>query len=226
MSDLSILFSGPMARAILREIEQPGTGKTQTRRILKPLPRRTIFFDPQTAERDQFQEPRYAAGAGLYVREAWRTWAEYDDITPRDLPNNSLIGFEAGQNATIMPPGRLRQGMHMPRWASRITLTVTDVRVQRLQEISEADAKAEGMWSYQTTECDGDPRLDGNAYRETCWHWRRDIEEGDGYSTAKSAFQHLWDSLNVDRGHGWDANPWVAAYTFRPILGNIDEVAR
>lgn len=228
MSDLPILFSAPMVRAILREVEQPGTGKTQTRRILKPLPRRTIFFDPQTAERDQFQEPRYAAGDRLYVREAWHTARSLDGAPPRDIPRDADIEHAATARnyAEIGLKGKMRPAMFLPRWASRITLTVTDVRVQRLQEISEADAKAEGMWSYQTTECDGDPRLDGNAYRETYWHWRRDIEEGDGYSTAKSAFQHLWDSLNVDRGHDWDANPWVAAYTFRPILGNIDEVAR
>lgn len=256
-ADLPIIFSAPMVRAILREIEQPGTGKTQTRRLFKP--RGFEFYtDPVSGDRynqyrpyrdgtwdesrivgsgtmEQFDwgEHLYAylpiaPGDRLYVREAWHTARSLDGAPPRDIPRDADIEHAATARnyAEIGLKGKMRPAMFLPRWASRITLTVTDVRVQRLQEISEADAKAEGMWSYQTTECDSDPRLDGNAYRETYWHWRRDIEEGDGYSTAKSAFQHLWDSLNVDRGHGWDTNPWVAAYTFRPILGNIDEVAR
>lgn len=95
--------------------------------------------------------------------------------------------------------GRLRQGMHMPRWASRLTLTVTEVRVERLQDCSEADAVAEGI----------EP-----GHRLPC---------GGMSHAATDLFCDLWDSIH---GPGaWALNPWVAAYTFRPILGNIDRIA-
>ena len=102
--------------------------------------------------------------------------------------------------------GKFRQGMHMPRWASRITLIVTDVRMQRLQEISSGDATAEGVGQ----DSDG-------------WHDYQ-MPGTQCCANARASFRTLWDSLNAVRGYGWDANPWVAAYTFRPILGNIDQV--
>lgn len=232
MADLPILFSAPMVSAILREIEQPGTGKTQTRRVLKPLPRRTIFFDPSTASRDQFHEPSYAVGDRLYVREAWRVSQTHDATAPRDLQSRTMtVMFEAGGSIATHPTGgwvdgffvdtqewrpdhwrpaddkiewagRFRQGMHLPRWASRLTLIVTDVRVQRLQEISEADARADGALQPWTG-------LAGSACDDT--------------RTGLSEFEVLWDSLNAERAP-WASNPWIAAYTFKPILGNIDQV--
>jgi hypothetical protein len=90
----------------------------------------------------------------------------------------------------------------MPRWASRLTLTVTDVRVQRVQEISEADAVAEGVT----------PSEEPNEMK-----WEH-------YAPHGVAFRTLWDSLNAKRGYGWDANPWVAAYTFTATRQNIDQV--
>jgi hypothetical protein len=93
---------------------------------------------------------------------------------------------------------RLRSPIHMPRWASRITLTVTDVRVQRLQDISEADAVAEGSF---------EPDEDFSNY---------------GPKGGRSAYRMLWTSL-----HGpdaWNANPWVWVKTFDVHLGNIDSI--
>lgn len=192
MRNLPILFSAPMVRATLREIEQPGTGKTQTRRVLLPLPRRTIFFDPKTAGPDQFQPPRYAIGDLLYVREGWHAARSLDNTSPRDIPRDADIEYAATARsyAEIGLKGKLRPGMFLPRWASRITLIVTDVRVQRLQAISYADVEAEGI-----------------------------------VPPSGSAFSTLWDTLNAKRGCGWDMNPWVAAYTVKPILGNIDTIA-
>lgn len=101
------------------------------------------------------------------------------------------------------PPGgspcRWRPSIHMPRWASRLTLIVTDVRVQRLQEISETDARAEGAIALGADESP-DP-----DHRSFVW----------GFST-------LWNSL-----HGpdaWDANPWVVALTFTVHRCNIDQM--
>jgi hypothetical protein len=233
MADLRIPFSGPMVRGLLREIERPGTGKTQTRRFLT-----TACDEPPAFVQDgvvtafdekarPYRWPRTKAiGDRLYVREAWRAESTFDHWKPRDIPVGSRIECEADRTFEAAQCwGKLRPAMFMPRWASRITLIVTDVRVQRLQEISEADAAAEGLWSYEMAECDGDPRLDGQLYRSTFWHWRHDIEEGDGYSTAKNAFRQLWGSLNAARaGCSWSDNPWVVALTFRPFLGNIDQI--
>jgi len=229
-----MLYSAPMVRAILREIENPGTGKTQTRRTLKPLPRRTIFFNPQTAGKEQFQKPRIAVGDRLYVREAWRVSRMHDRTAPRDLkPRTMTVFFEAGGSVAnqdapgdwkpaVWPEigerpdwaGKFRQAMHMPRWASRITLEVTGVKVERLQDCSEADAIAEGI-EFCPIEEDG---LGG-------WKCYAPEPKGqDEWSSPYHSYRTLWDSIN---GPGaWDKNPWVAAYTFRSVLGNIDQIAR
>ena len=98
--------------------------------------------------------------------------------------------------------GRWCRSIHMPRWASRILLEVTDVRVQRVQEISEEDARAEGVTV---------PAAVLQAAREAtseydCVNW----SYVDGFAT-------LWDSINKGRGYGWDVNPWVWAITFKQI---------
>lgn len=212
MADLPIPFSAPMIRALLREIEAPGTGKTQTRRPHPPEPRfvpdgcRRVdlggrprwwdFWAYDRAETQRFKLP-YAVGDRLWVREHWRTWTAYDDLSPRDLHRGSGVQYVADD--PISPwDSRFRQGMHMPRWASRITLLVTDVRVERLQNCSEADAVAEGCKGYVS----------------------RDGEDG---LSPQEEYRTLWDQIN---GPGaWAQNPWVAAYTFRPVLGNIDKIA-
>lgn len=88
-------------------------------------------------------------------------------------------------------PG-LKPSIHMPRWASRLTLEMTDVRVQRVQEISEPDAYAEGI--------------------ET-----GTVVQDFGMDHARPAFRTLWDSLNAKRGHSWESNPWVWCLTFRRV---------
>jgi hypothetical protein len=105
-----------------------------------------------------------------------------------------------------------RPTIFMPRWASRLTLIVTDVRVQRLQDISEGDARAEGVEHRTVTKLNGsDPQK---------WWFGHE----NGRATAKSAFRDLWDSLNAKRSYGWDANPWVCAVTFTAHQRNIDHL--
>lgn len=203
MTDRPILFSGSMVRALL------DGRKTQTRRVLSNARFASIFngewadsyvLDPGNASwRDQ--EARYRVGDRLYVREAWRVPAQDDKIAPRDL-ERQIIGYEADCVAGQIPStGKFRQAMHMPRWASRLMLPVSEVRVQRLQDISEADAKAEGM----TGEfCDYELYGQSKPYRYE--------------------FCGLWDSLNAGRGFGWETNPWVVAVTFTVERRNIDEV--
>ncbi|WP_024586055.1 hypothetical protein [Aliihoeflea sp. 2WW] len=217
MADRPILFSGPMVRALLA-----GT-KTQTRRVLSNDKHASLFngqwadsyvLDPGNAGWRE-REVRFAEGDRLYVREAWRSDAAYDDLSPAAMGGDEPIRYEAdgahqawGYPA-ISKPGRFRQGMHMPRWASRLTLIVTEVRVQRLQEIIEADAIAEGV------ECWSEPGLVS---------WR--VDDAMSFVGAVDAYRLLWDSLNADRGYGWSANPWVVAYSFTVHLGNIDQIGR
>jgi hypothetical protein len=94
----------------------------------------------------------------------------------------------------------------MPRWASRITLEIVDVRVQRVQEISEEDAKAEGLCSFS-------PEF-GSHGLVYGWGGER-INGFTSWAYPKDAFWALWDSINAKRGYGWDTNCWVWVIEFR-----------
>lgn len=230
MTDRPILFSAPMVRALIA-----GT-QTQTRRILNPQPYplegRLGFWNASGAvggricisDRALLDLHRKAKpGDRLYVREAWRVSQKWDETPPRDLPPRTMTIFcEAGGSIANQksgkwepdndyPPsrpdwvGKFRQAMHMPRWASRITLIVESVKVERLQDISKADALAEGIEQH------------GRFYGVA------DAEWDEAELSAIMAYRRLWNRINgVD---AWGANPWVVAYTFRRIMGNIDAIA-
>lgn len=90
----------------------------------------------------------------------------------------------------------------MPRWASRITLEITDVRVERLQDITEADARAEGF-----VERNQGPLMQ-----------RCGLPDGDElHDTCRNAFASIWERLNKARGFGWESNPWVWAISFKRV---------
>lgn len=154
MTDRPILFSGPMIRALLEG------RKTQTRRILKPqppadmglvgvyAPALTAVFGYVTPDAD-FKVPlRYMPGDRLWVREAWKP-------IPKSRPGGYFVPgspfygldtfYRADGNCPLWANGPWKPSIFMPRSASRLTLIVTDVRVQRLQEITWQDAKAEGV---------------------------------------------------------------------------------
>jgi hypothetical protein len=216
MTDRPILFSAGMVRALL------DGRKTQTRRVLTKLRRfgqilefersDTPGYDWHFRDRQmRWHDLRhakllsylpFAVGDRLYVREAWRTAAHLDRFSPKLLPVDTPVFFEADAGGdAIGATGKFRQGMHMPRWASRLTVTVTDVRVQRLQAISPEDAIREGY------PFDAPPA----ESRGTYIFWYRD----------------LWDSLNdkPERpGCAWRDNPWVVAVSFTVERRNIDEV--
>ncbi|MBR9766466.1 MAG: hypothetical protein GYB53_23855 [Rhodobacteraceae bacterium] len=231
MTDLPIPFSPAMARAAY------DGRKGQTRRMPKICGHKTIsefgksdtpgydwhFRDAQLrwhdiSHNDLLARLPYQVGDRLWVREAWRTCSQMDVIPPREMSPYEPIRYEADgfirELACMMiKPGRFRPPMFMPRWASRMTLIVTDVRVQRLQEISEQDAIAEGVEPYSGI----DPYCSGYL------NYRNDSEDGH-WLTAQNSFRSLWDSLNEARGFGWDANPWVAAYSFTVHRCNIDQM--
>jgi hypothetical protein len=249
MADRPIIFSAPMVRALL------SGRKTQTRRIPRLL-KGCWIEDGQiwamTPDGPDTLPLPYAPGDRLYVREAWRAERALDGQNATEIAEACLdagysriwapifyeadarmVNFENG-----MVAGRYRHARFMPRWASRLTLTVTEVRVQRLQDISEADARAEGIiWSEPTAE----DREWAKAYAEenggsdeikgvwlapgTRQGYGATKEQRDQMQwgpTAAFAFSCLWNSL-----HGpdaWDANPWVVALTFTVQRGNIDQI--
>jgi hypothetical protein len=126
MSERPILFSAAMVRALLA-----GT-KTQTRRIVdyRRLPHAAHC-------------PYGVVGSRLWVKETWGAHAAWDHHKPTDIPSGASVRIYYAASEEIH--GRTRPSIFMRRWMSRLTLEVTKVRVQRLQDISEEDARAEGV---------------------------------------------------------------------------------
>ena len=192
MSERPIIFSAPMVRAIL------DGRKTQTRRVLKeqpaagvgPWPIARVPGGPRVFEwRSKFGRHvgyvrlPYAPGDRLWVCE--QTWKHRQTAEYRHTDKASDASWhEAGWKKV--------PGVHMPRHMCRITLEVTGVRVERLQDISEADAKAEGCGL-----------LLGNG---------ADANLG---ARAVSEYSRLWDSIND--GESWAANPWVWVIEFKRL---------
>lgn len=105
--------------------------------------------------------------------------------------------------------------IHMPRWASRLALRITSVRVERVQDISEDDAYSEG-YEHQSFYRELDQR------ERTA---RMARLSGIGPSTpAHKWFAELWDTINAARGYSWESNPWCWCIEFEPIHENIDRV--
>ncbi len=212
MKERGILFSAPMVRALLA-----GT-KTQTRRIVKPHRNDDSFvledhgngWWPYRSEDGEssvmsdgceypFNCPYGVPGDRLYVREAWRVAECYNDKSGAEL--DGILSARNVQYEAVVPwlgvvAGRYRHARFMPRWASRITLEITDVRVEPLQEISQADAIAEGAPPSH-------PSIDV-------------ISREYGYEDfSRSWYAQLWEQIN---GPGsWLDNPWVWVVCFRRI---------
>ena len=196
MAERPIIFSGPMVRAILEG------RKTQTRRVCKlthsgHLRKGQKRWHPEDPEASKGCP--YAVGDRLWVREAFASHA-------------SGFDYRADGDTTAL----WRSPIHMPRSASRITLAVTDIRVQRVQDISEADALAEGVltdvWS-SVTPMLADPDHAQLHEPNTPVFWAPDDDRDDCICfTAKEAYGRLWNSIHG--GDVWDLNEWVVAITF------------
>lgn len=207
MKEIPILFRGPMVRAILEG------RKTQTRRLLKPPRSRHSDFrvDPRshwhdspwpTASNDEgwywLDSPYGLPGDRLWVRETWRPMGAFDTYSTPELSREFGNGQVLRRNLTYRADcddgvSVWRSAIHIPRWASRITLEVTGIRVERVQDISQADSTAEG-WVDQP-ERSPDPEVHRDAARD----WYSD----------------LWCSLHGDES--WRANPWVWVIEFKRV---------
>lgn len=188
-----ILFNGEMVRAIL------DGRKTQTRRVMKPQPgndnripwpgRKNIVInirDDRVPQLCPYGQP----GDRLWVRETFRLFDSHQECSCYDSCVCSKYNGKPVYRAdSYWDESKWKPSIHMPRWASRITLEVTGVRVERLQDISEVDAHNEGI------------TLDMLPYNPADQH------------PCRTWFRGLWEQIN---GPGsWDANPWVWVVEFR-----------
>lgn len=185
MTDRPIIFSAQMVRALLFG------SKTQTRRIIKDQP----------GELDKpfmIDDGSWHTVDRLWVRENIRGEHEVEISRYFYAADNERVRSGCRAEAAWLEsyPRKLIPSIHMPRWASRLTLIVEGVRVERLHDISENDACAEGV--------------------ETTEFWCED-------HPPSICFSVLWDSINSSRAP-WSSNPWIVALTFRVIKANIDAV--
>lgn len=217
MKERPVLMSAPMVQAILNG------AKTQTRRIMKPQPRmfagaprwRWKGFAWQSGDCPIYFGP-YAVGDRLWVRESLKRENDFADFGSG--PVNEPYYVYASDGCAVddhtpadEPHQKSVPSIHMPRWASRITLEITKLRIQRVQDISEEDAEAEGAMFW--------------------WNLLSRSEQERIYSGGRGprgAFRDLWDSINAkcERGrklhdkehwkppYAWDMNPWVWAISF------------
>jgi hypothetical protein len=202
MTSRPILFSAPMVRALLNG------SKTQTRRICK-LDVRAGMPEPEVASLLKCC-PYGQPGDELWVRETLdHDAARGHFYKATGMYVGPLLDYEREPPPAIGLPTRAIPSIHMPRWASRITLRITDVRVERLQDISEADVIAEGVprWPLgYRVEVSGAPK-----------------HESRSFDRSEQAYRWLWESIN---GQGsWDANPWVWVVEFRRLPTNQRESA-
>ena len=206
MSVKQILFNTEMVRAIL------DGRKTCTRRVIKPQPYGKCtyplgFVTDSTEKKEvgcfgfgideyggsiQYAKPSYQPGDILYVRETWK-----------NAPNGYYY-YEDWQRDDIADVTKWKPSIHMPKEAARIWLKVTDVRVERLQDITPKGAESEGV---------GNLFYDDIGYGEKNYGTEVDTE----YGIAKEQFAWLWESTikksDLD-SYGWEANPWVWVIEF------------
>lgn len=199
MTERPILMNADMVRAVL------DGRKTQTRRPVKPQPYIIFWRDAydnadealfwRYAEpREDWPYPRFCPfgqiGDRLWVRETWQ-----DTRSPGEQENRRQIMYRADDDRSLIG---WRPSIHMPRWAARIILEITDVRVERVQDITEAAAKAEGVppaW------------LDVNG---------QDVN-ANAAPTFRQGFARTWNEIYAKKGPAWSTNPWVWVVEFRRV---------
>lgn len=211
MRERLILFNGLSVKAIL------AGRKSMTRRVIKPQPNPiepNRWFDRQGPENywvswDERQpappskqvwikSPYGRPGDRLWVRETWscERWENIDG--GEGWRRETLLYRADGEHDGPWSPS-----IFMPKWATRIWLRMTDIRVGRVQDITSTDCEHEGISGVTLAS-----PVRGQPYGE--------YRNGDGivYPEPRAAFHALWDFLNAKRGYGWEENPWVWAIGF------------
>lgn len=214
-----ILMNSEMVQAIL------SGRKTQTRRIIKPQP----LLKPKWSGADLIKNPYGCVGGRLWLRETWSPLqdikacavaGEHCEIVYR--ADDGWIENEPESKETLLD-GKWKPSIFMPRWASRINLEITNIRVERLQDITESDAIQEGIWSsgryknyvlgkkkfkyryWENVTCPGGCKGNHGQFLDTEY--------------AKTSFATLWDSINSKRGYSgrWNDNCFVWVLTFKKV---------
>ncbi len=186
MKERPIIFSTPMVRAIL------DGRKTMTRRVMKPQPEDYPYHHGLAVYRVAKKCPYGVPGDLLWVRETWAT-TEQAGVHPSDA---EMVYRATDPDWETMEGWQWRPSIFMPRWASRLTLRITSVRAERVQDITEEDARAEG-------------------FKDVVGKYARGDE-------ARIWFAELWDIINAARGFGWDTNPWVWVIGFERVQQVIE----
>lgn len=203
MKEKPILFSGPMVNAIL------DGRKTQTRRVVnaKRHPNLEVSDDGEPIYMHSSDcrgycdyacgkkvleqwTPYGVVGDRLWVRETWTSdGADIQRVlmAQRKIPIRCLYRANPADAKRVGTTFKWTPSIHMPRWASRITLEIIELRAERLQNISDTDSVSEG------------------------------IPNGAYAINPRESFRSLWDDINSQRGFGWDANPWVWVIEFKKV---------
>ncbi len=203
MKEHPIIFSTPMVQAILEG------RKIMTRRVIKPQPLNSYLPDSDIIKRLKSipqhtrklrdkdnpafihiipKSPYGQVGDRLWVRETWGALEEFSALRIKYMPHDMPIYFKAEDLPVDIA---WKPSIFMPRWASRITLEITEVRVERVRDISHADAILEGAKCFPVAS-PREERLSG----------------------AQIVFAGSWDTINAKRGYGWEVNPWVWVISF------------
>ncbi|MCQ8604239.1 hypothetical protein [Klebsiella pneumoniae] len=229
MKERGMIFNGEMVRAILdgRKTQTRRPIKWKQTRFTEIGEREDGSKWPWSEDAEHACDfwhpcPFGAVGDRIWVREAYSFPASLDDVSPTGVGEMAVATgyrkpwaptfyestgtFSDGWKGFETPPkvsdaGKLRPSIHMPRWASRILLEITDVRVERLNAISEEDARAEGIIDGGCLNC-GEPEPCGCANPEP---------------DATDAFAYLWQSIYGQEN--WNANPWVWVISFERVEG-------
>lgn len=227
-----IIMSGPMVRALMREHEP----KTVTRRVVKVPwkgSKKTYPYEPYYVEEDgrllyadEYGDyhnieptcPYGKPGDRLYVREAFAFGRGYDTWPPRDVPDvcdddgRMLVWYKAdgGTNydhgVDVVEAGRWRPAIHMPRWACRLVLEVTNVRVERLEDITPEECMREGIEEFSLA-------VVGHPGAWAVPGTRK--KPNRGTSDPREAFVQLWEFVNGQGSWERDKHKWVWAVGFR-----------
>lgn len=219
ITERPILFSGEMVRAIL------AGRKTQTRRLMKPQPevgpgghvglrdRALVFWALDSGESSWFVRSRCpfgGVGDRLWVRETWSR-AQFEDRGK--LETRTVYRADFPEDYDGFGIGRWYPSIHMKRADSRLLLEVTGARVERLQDITAADAVAEGAQRFEAGSL-APSRLGGSG---AGWSMRSPANHGQLLGSPQMAFANLWNALNG--ADAWDANPWVWVVSFQRVDG-------